>query len=193
MRGAAGTSRYHTEAMALAIDTFELTRTGGSLSGESAVAGLSRLASLLAAPDGRIEWRLRGWRDPRPEGGFDDFMELGFDATVQAGCVRCLQPVTTVLRVTRPYRLVRSEDEAQRLDPDDDEFDVIVGSARFDLGALIEDEAIMALPPASRHDACEPTVPGGVPDAPEVDEPNPFAALERLRGNRRTNGGEGGG
>ncbi len=182
--------------MARAIDTFELTRTGGSLSGESAVGELQRLASLLASPGGRIEWQLRGWRDPRPEGGFDEFMELSFVATVQPACVRCLLPVEATLRVQRPYRLVRSEDEAQRLDPDDEDFDVIAGSARFDLVALIEDEAIMALPPASRHEGCAPatSAPGddAPGDAPGAAAEHPFAALRRLRGNGPANGGESG-
>lgn len=190
MREAADISRYHTEAMAQAIDTFELTRTGGSLSGESPVAQLQRLASLLASLDGSIEWRLRGWRDTRAEGGFDEFMELSFVASVHPACIRCLLPVATTLRVTRPYRLVRSEDEAQRLDPDDEEFDVIAGSDRFDLVSLIEDEAIMVLPPAPRHDACEPLQTARESGAPEAAATNPFSALRRLRGNGPANGGE---
>lgn len=179
--------------MARAIDTYELTRTGGSLSGESEVGQLERLASLLASPEGRIEWQLRGWRDPRVEGGFDEFLELSFVASVQPACVRCLQPVATTLRVSRPYRLVRSEDEAQRLDPDDEEFDVIAGSERFDLVSLIEDEAIMALPPAPRHDACGPTTSAPETDRDEAAARNPFAALRHLRGNGPANGGESGG
>jgi len=172
------------------IDTARLARTDQTLDGVLPVERLPRLASLLATPEGSIDWHARGWRSARPEGGHDDFLELSFSGSVQPACIRCLDPVTVEIGDTRRYRLVDSEAEAERLDPEDEEYDVLVGGSRFDLDALIEDEAILALPPMPRHDACEPDTLRD-DEAPAVEEPaKPFAALQRLRRNGPPGGGE---
>lgn len=172
------------------IDTSRLARNRETLAGELEVEGLPRLASLLASPQGRIEWSVRGWRNLRPEGGHDDYMELSFSATLHPACVRCLEPVAVQVSDTRRYRLVDSEAEAERLDPEDDEYDVLAGAARFDLDALIEDEVILALPPMPRHEQCEPARPLE-DESPASEEPEkPFAALQRLRRNGPSDGGE---
>ena len=170
------------------IDTSRLARRGETLRGECTVEQLPRLATLLASAVGGIEWRARGWRDERPEGGHDDFLELSFSATLQPACVRCLEPVAVPVADTRRYRLVDTEDDAERLDPDDDDYDVLAGGPRFDLDALIEDEAILALPPMPRHEHCESARPLG-DGAPATEErEKPFAALQRLRRNGPSGG-----
>lgn len=172
------------------IDTSRLARNGQTLTGEQAVEQLPRLASLLASAAGSIEWGARGWRDERPEGGHDDFLELSFSATLQPACVRCLEPVAVPVADKRRYRLVDNEEEAERLDPEDDDYDVLAGGPRFDLDALIEDEAILALPPMPRHERCEPQ--RALEDEPTGAEEaeRPFAALKRLRRNGPPGGGE---
>lgn len=171
------------------IDTSRMARRGETLGGERMVEQLPRLASLLASAEGGIEWRARCWRNERPEGGHDDFLELSFSATVHPACVRCLEPVAVPVADTRRYRLVDSEEEAERLDPEDDEYDVLAGGPRFDLDALIEDEAILALPPMPRHERCEPARPFES-DAPAGEErESPFAALRRSRRNGPSDGG----
>lgn len=174
-----------------AIDTARLARSRETLTDELAVGQLPRLASLLASAEGSIRWSVRGWRDERPEGGHDDFLELSFSATLQPACVRCLEPIAVAVADTRCYRLVDSEAEAERLDPDDDDYDVLAGGARFDIDALVEDEVILALPPMPRHEHCEPARPF-VDEAPAVEEEpeRPFAALQRLRRDGPAGGGE---
>jgi len=171
--------------MKTTIDTARLVRNGETLDGVLPVERLPRLASLLATAEGSIDWRARGWRSARPEGGHDDFLELSFSGSVQPACVRCLDPVTVEIGDTRRYRLVDSEAEAERLDPEDDEYDVLAGGPRFDLDALIEDEAILALPPMPRHDHCRPDTMGEDQAEPAEEREKPFAALQRLR---RANG-----
>ena len=75
--------------------------------------------------------------------------------------------------------------------------DLLVSSRRFDLAALVEDEAIMALPPAPRHDDCSAPAVADAPAAGEGADAgpgdaapaprNPFGALAALKG-----GAEGG-
>lgn len=177
--------------MKTTIDTARLARNDETLDGVLPVERLPRLASLLATSEGSIDWRARGWRRARPEGGHDDLLELSFSGAVQPACVRCLDPVAVEIGDTRRYRLVDSEAEAERLDPEDDEYDVLAGGPHFDLGALIEDEAILALPPMPRHENCRPD-PAREDEAEVAEErEKPFAALRRLRrGNGPPQGGE---
>lgn len=172
------------------IDTASLARDGRTLAGELAVGKLPRLASLLATAEGVIDWSARGWRNARPEGGHDDFLELSFSANLHPACVRCLEPVAVPVSDTRRYRLVDSEAEAERLDPEDDEYDVLVGGPRFDLEALIEDEAILALPPMPRHEHCEPAMPLDDEAPAEEEREKPFAALRQLKRSGPSGGGE---
>ncbi len=164
------------------IDTSELARTGTELVGEYPLAQMQRLGSLLADSEGALAWRLRGWRERGVDGAGHDFMALSIGATVRMACVRCNQPVAVELSAERAYRLVGSEAEAERLDLDDHQFDVLAGSRRFDLAALVEDEAIMALPPMPRHERCElPSGATAAGAAAQAQRERPFAALERLK------------
>jgi uncharacterized protein len=176
------------------IDTHEFTRRGDVADGEEPLAALARLASMLSADRGALGWRLAGRSELGPDGSRSAFLRLAIDGTVRMRCVRCLEPVDVPLRAVRDYRLVATEAQAQREDPDEEDVDLLVSSRRFDLGGLIEDEAIMALPPAPRHDDCR--APGyGVPPAEVAAsgvgatradharaERNPFARLAALRG-----------
>lgn len=168
--------------MELTVDTSELAREGRRLCGEYPVAMMQRLASLLSDAQGALAWELRGWRTQRPEGGADDFMALSTTARVAMPCVRCNGPVSVALSVQRSYRVVGSEEEAERLDLEDPEHDVLAGGRHFDLAALVEDEAIMALPPTPRHEQCDlPLAQTEVVPAEQAPAPGPFAALAKLR------------
>lgn len=165
------------------IDTFELARSGRELRGEQAIAGMERLASLLADDRGSIGWRLRGREVERPEGGTDAFMTLELAGTLRVPCVRCTGPFELPLALERAYRLVPTEAEAERLDLEDTDYDVLAGSRRFDLAGLIEDETILALPITPRHERCEMPAQARAAPAPQpaARPASPFAALERLR------------
>ncbi|HRO62064.1 MAG TPA: YceD family protein, partial [Burkholderiaceae bacterium] len=132
--------------MALLIDTRELARTGRTLEGTLDVGDLPRLASLLAREEGLLHWQARGERRERADGGHDDLLHVELSSEVHMQCVRCLADAPVELRVANAFRLVGSDEQAEREDLEDSEFDVLVGGARFDLGELIEDEAIMGLP-----------------------------------------------
>ena len=164
------------------IDTIELARAGSELTGEYPLAGMERLGPMLADRQGDVAWRLRAWRAGRADGVAEDFMALSIVATVRMACVRCMAPVPVQLSAGRSYRLARSEAEAERLDLDDQVYDVLAGGRRFDLAGLVEDEAIMALPATPRHERCDLPAGAGRAAAPDDDAPRrPFAALERLK------------
>ncbi len=108
-------------------------------------------------------------------------------------CQRCLRVYEQPIATDMCFEVVASEADADAAPMDDDELDVIVGSKRFDLLTLIEDEVLLALPVAPKHDVC-PTVheslvtgvDGQAEPEPEVlpeeeKRPSPFAALAGLK------------
>ena len=155
------------------------------MQGALAVRDLGRMRDMLAGDEGELRWELRGERRARHEGGHDDYLRLVLDGAAQLACVRCLQPVTVELHERRLYRLFATESQALREDAEVDEYDALVGDARFDPLVLLEDEAILALPIAPRHATCQPDVEQGVaagePADPATERAKPFAVLARLR------------
>jgi uncharacterized protein len=167
------------------IDTAEFARRGEAIEGARAAHAFDRIRELLATDRGELRWALRGERRARHEGGHDDFLSLSLDGEVELACVRCLQPVRVEIRERRLYRLFANEAQALREDAEVDDHDALVGGAGFDPLALVEDEAILALPIAPRHPDCmmaPASGDAGHPDeaaAPERE--NPFAVLARIR------------
>lgn len=172
------------------IDTLEFARTGGSLEGTQAPTDFPRLLDLLADDAGRIDWRLSGERQPRPEGGADTFLRLHLQGTVSPACTRCLRPVASSFADERLYKLAATETQAEREDAETDDYDVMATSERFDVMEFVEDEVILALPIAPRHEDCQ--LPAELPEpSPELadERPNPFAALAALKTRRDPDGG----
>lgn len=167
---------------ALRIDTAEFTRRGDTAEGRLAVDSLPRLVTLLESADGGIVWRLQGRTEPRADGGRESLLALRADGSVSMRCVRCLEPVEVRFAVRRDYRLVSTEAQAEREDLDDEAFDLLVGGRSFDLGELIEDEAILDLPAAPQHADCRAATTG-TDAAPAVpDTRRPFEVLKGWRG-----------
>lgn len=169
-----------------ALDIHEFTRRGDAAGAREPIASFERLASLLVSTDGALGWHVEGRSAVGHDGARQAFMSLSLQARPRMRCVRCLEPIEVELALEREFRFVSTEAQAEREDADDDELDVLVASRRFDLGALVEDEAIMALPPAPRHDDCQAPRVESAPAPTEVPEsgdarPNPFAVLGALR------------
>jgi len=92
--------------------------------------------------------------------------------------------VQLAIAVDRSFRFV--EDEATAADQDDEaEEDLLAMSRSFDLLELVEDELLMDLPVAPRHEACPEPVKMSVADvafeAAGAERENPFAVLGRLK------------
>ena len=119
------------------------------------------------------------------------FVDVTVDGRVWLDCQRCLtvyaEPIATKMR----FEVVADEEAADEAPMDDDELDVLVGSKKFSALELIEDEVLLALPTAPKHEVC-PTVHDSLvtgadgevePEAPPAEEkrPSPFAALAGLK------------
>jgi uncharacterized protein len=172
-------------AIPLIIDVFELARLGDEAAGALPVANLRRLLPSLASNEGELHFRYRGYLDNqgRPAG------TLEFETTVQLVCDRCTNPVALPLISKAQYYFVATEAELARIPVDESDEEPLLGSTRFDLVTLIEDDAILALPMSPRHAACDfaPAVDAdGVEgaDGAARERPHPFAALAKLKPRR---------
>jgi uncharacterized protein len=184
-----------------AFDVFAFCRNGASLAGEIAVRELPRIiaetsADAPASAAGEVfGYKLSGFvsteaSEPGAAGRQRAYIELAVTGQVWLDCQRCLQvyaqPVSTSMR----FEVVGSEAEADAAPMDDDEVDVIAGSKQFNLVELVEDEILLSLPVAPKHEVCpvvhESLVTGAdgqvEPEAPEEEKrPSPFAALASLK------------
>jgi uncharacterized protein len=69
---------------------------------------------------------------------------------------------------------------------DESEDEPLLGSERFDLYELLEDEAILALPISPRHaDCAAPALATPDMGLDADDKPHPFAALAQLKSRRQ--------
>jgi Predicted metal-binding, possibly nucleic acid-binding protein len=92
--------------------------------------------------------------------------------------------VETAVTVDRSFRFVSDEEMAAAQDEQSEE-DVLVLSRSFDLVELVEDELLMEMPLAPRHEVCpEPvklTVADEAFDTASAERENPFALLAKLK------------
>lgn len=159
-------------------DPFKFAAEGRSLSGTISLAELPRLGDLLLDKSGRVEFSLVGEvgidRKPR--------MRLAISGELQVRCQRCLGSMVWPLEVDALFELVRPGQPIADDELEEDEFDAIEATPDMDVKALVEDEIVLAVPIAPRHEKCE----APRPDGGAVKE-SPFASLEKLR---KTDGAE---
>ena len=195
------------------LDLFEFARSGRQAAGLVRVSQLPRMLNEVPAEaperESAFTWQAEGATQPELQDdgteGPQPYLRLAIHGSAWLECQRCLTPYLQAFNVDATYRIVNTEAEAEEFPLDEDEVDVIVGSAHFDLIDLIEEELLLSLPLVPKHDVCpeghESLVSGVAGDEGEGDEaaqdeaeeggepdrPNPFAALEALK-----KGGSGG-
>lgn len=174
------------EFAARRLDVKAFAEEGAHLNGEQPLVEHARL---MAETEGRgagsiVHWSAAGeMRNPRhvhPE----IWVHLKSDAILPLTCQRCLLPVDVPVSVDRSFRFVQDEAMAATEDEESEE-DVLVLSRSLDLLELVEDELLMELPLAPRHEACPEALKLSVADE-DFDEAsarleNPFAQLGKLK------------
>ena len=135
------------------IDSLEFARTGQTLGGSLPLSGLVRLKDSLADALGTVEFEVKGGEDARRR----PVLTVAIHGTLRLQCQRCLEALDHPLRVLNTLVLVTgSGAPASELDDEDGEW--IEASRELDLAALIEDEILLSLPYAPRHEegTCRP-------------------------------------
>lgn len=177
-------ARVHDPAR---LDVAAFAADGGCLGGTWPGAGLARLADSQAPPqdDGAapVTWQCRGERRIAPGHEAQVWLHLSARTDAWLTCQRCLQPIRHPLVVDRWIRFVHGEAQAEALDAES-EHDVLALTRALDLGELIEDELLLALPLVPRHEACVPPLPWQAEATEEVPASGPFAGLAGWRGGR---------
>lgn len=162
----------------LVIDAFEFCRLKEHRDGRLTVAELPRLAQESVGGVGELRWSLQGGVGKLGHSR----LELSVDGEVQLVCQRCLNAFSFSIDSSSTLVLAPDEKSADEIDAqlEDEDVEVIVGSATFDLRQVIEDEALLAIPASPRHDACPDKLPGA--DAiSEAQKVSPFAVLKSLK------------
>jgi len=174
------------EFAARRLDVKAFAEEAGQISGTGTLAEYPRL---MAETQERgaglaVQWAARGElrnaQHPNPE----VWLHLNGSTVLPLTCQRCLAPVDSPVEIDRTFRFVADEETAAAQD-DEAEEDLLVLSRSFDLLELVEDEILMELPVAPRHDVCPEPVKMAVAD-PEFDDQqaakdNPFALLKQLK------------
>lgn len=147
------------------IDSVSFARTGEAVCGQRPLSTMPRLLAAGVSSEGEIQWMVRGFS------GLDDlqrrreFLDVRTRFTPLMTCSNCLEPVQVPeVETNTRFRLAATEQQAAREDKESDREEVMAADPNLDLSALLEDEAILALPMAPSHPGC---LWGAVSSAPE--------------------------
>ena len=157
----------------IVINSLVFAREAGSLQGELPVAELTRVLDLLASSASSLSYRLEGrlGESGRPQ------LLLQLDGVLSVCCQRCLEGINHPLKVRNVLEFVDDEDDLTQEEVEDDSMDFLPAQSEIDVVALIEDEVILSLPSAPRHESC--VIPKAGQGASDV---SPFSVLKGLVG-----------
>jgi uncharacterized protein len=134
------------------IDGLQFARAALERRGSVGMERLPRLAQLRCSTEG-LEYRLRGGR----AGNGKPCLRLSVVGSLGLVCQRCLDPIQVPIAIDAKLQLAEN---AREISEADDEIDRVIASRHMDVAWLVEDEVILALPMAPRHEECVPS--GGI-------------------------------
>jgi len=155
------------------IDGLQFARSESELSGKVDGSKLPRLSDMQCST-AEIRFNVRGGTLNSGKLG----LTMLLSGQLQLTCQRCLQPLEHELEVKNELELSES---LETVEATDDDVDRVLASPAMDVAALVEDEAILALPMIPRHEQCEAASSVGI----EAKKSSLFDALAILK-NRRT-------
>ena len=154
-------------------DAFAFSREGRVVEGTLALSSLERLYDLLAETAGEVDFRIGGLTGERGE----SLLHLEVSGSLPLACQRCLEAVAFELDVDIFLELLPESVEVSQDEMEDDTRDFLPVAGKLDVAELVEDEILLALPVAPRHERCG--LPGSVVAGERI---YPFAQLAGLRG-----------
>lgn len=154
------------------IDGFRFAESGDVVVGAVPVAAMPRLQDMLCSSVGELAYEVRG----RPDEAGRPALRVRVSGLVQLTCQRCLGALAHPLRIDAVLVLARSEAEIEAQTVDADGPDRILGSREMEVGTMLEDEVLLAVPFAPHHDEC----PARDEGAKGASGDSPFADLRGL-------------
>lgn len=170
----------------LRLDVRRFAEEGAELASDATLPHYTRLLAETAGAgaERQVHWKARGEMHNAHHLQPEIRVYLAADANLPLTCQRCLNPVDVPLNVNRSFRFVADEATAAAED-DESEEDLLALSRSFNLVELVEDELLMEMPVAPRHEVCPQPVKMSAVDpafeAASAEKENPFAVLGRLR------------
>jgi uncharacterized protein len=153
------------------IDGLEFARTGGRLQGDWPLADFPRLRDALHASAGSLRYDLHGV----PEEQGRPALKLRLEGKLQLICQRCLGGLEFPFRIDVSLLLAATQAEIDAEPVEAEGPERIVAGREMPVHDLIEDELLLAIPIAPRHEHCaeRPAQAAGATHAP-------FAGLRGL-------------
>jgi uncharacterized protein len=153
------------------IDGFEFASAGATQEGTWPIREFPRLRDMLASDSGDVAYEISGVRDERGRPG----LRLKVRGTLALRCQRCLEPMAFPVDTDETLVLAATLAEIHAEPASASAPDRVVAGREMALRELIEDELILVVPYAPRHDDCEPA---GASDS--MEKVSPFAGLRGL-------------
>jgi uncharacterized protein len=154
------------------VDSLGFAREGGSVEGVIPISALSRLADVVTDDSGSLDWRVVGERQADGK----SYLHVTVVGELKLRCQRCLETMVWPLQAEGSLQLVSSRKALPDEDLIEEVADPIVAEKEMALLPLVEDEVLLALPIAPRHELCTLPVP-----ASDKGDKNPFAMLAQIK------------
>jgi uncharacterized protein len=153
------------------IDGFEFATAGAAQQGILPLEVFPRLRDMLASAAGEVSYSLAGMLDERGRPA----LRVKVRGTLSLRCQRCLEALPFEVASDEVLVLAATQSEIDAEPVDANLPDRLLGSEEMSVRDLVEDELILALPYAPRHEACEARA------AAEANEKvSPFAGLSSM-------------
>jgi uncharacterized protein len=157
------------------IDGLEFASAGARQQGIWPIRDFPRLRDVLASDAGEVAYEIRGVHDERGRPG----LRLKVGGTLMVRCQRCLEPMAFEVKTDETLVLAATLEEIHDEPADANAPDRVVAGKEMAVRELLEDELILAIPYAPRHERCT-AAGGGDPE----DKILPFAGLRGLMHNK---------
>jgi len=132
------------------IDGFEFASAGATQEGVWPLSDLPRLRDMLASDEGEVAYALQGTRDERERPA----LRVKVSGWLKLRCQRCLEALPFEVRSDELLVLAATLQEIHAEPADASAPDRVVAGKEMPLRDLIEDELILAVPYAPRHENC---------------------------------------
>jgi uncharacterized protein len=160
------------------INSLDFARNGRRLGGEVQLAELPRILEMLENPQGILSYTIQGGVDM--QGTY--FLDLSVAGQCRLRCQRCLHGLDHPVRLDTRL-LLRDQPSLDALDHKDaggeeEDLDSILADAHLDVLDLLEEEILLSLPIAPKHEfgACKAAGGGN-----RHEERHPFEVLAKLK------------
>ena len=156
------------------IDGLEFARAGSKLQGAWPVAEFLRLHDSLRSTAGTLRYELRGVAEERGKPA----LRLKVEGVLQLICQRCLGGLEFPVHIEVSLRLAATQEEMDAEPIEAEGPESILAGKEMQVRALVEDEVLLAIPIAPRHQTCAREATDGSAGTKQT----PFAGLRGLMG-----------